>query len=68
MSEDDEPLTVTTEFEREEPSGEYVYCDLCGQNVLRGEGHKAACGLPCEGGRPGLDDEVTHDEECPLCL
>ena len=69
MNDDEETAeTETKEFEREEPSGEHVYCDLCGQNVLRGEGHKALCGLACEGGRPGLDDEVTHDEDCPLCL
>jgi hypothetical protein len=56
------------EPEEDDPSGEFTFCDLCGQNVLRGEGHKAQCGLPCEGGKLDLGDEVTHDEDCPQCI
>lgn len=56
------------EFEDEQPSSEFVLCELCGQHVLRLEPHKAACGLPCEGGKIYLDDEVTHDPECPRCI
>lgn len=49
-------------------SGEYVFCDLCSQHVLRREPHQAACGLPCADGKVYLDDEVLHDQDCPRCL
>lgn len=52
----------------EDRGSEYILCDLCGQTVLRREQHNAACGLPCAFGKLYLDDEVWHDQDCPLCL
>lgn len=42
-------------------------CSLCGQDVVPGSRHLAACSLPCEAGEQSLDDEQRHSMTCPRC-